>query len=833
MKRFLIIIMALFIAGSTFAQPPAGAPGRPAPVKGIGKISGIITDASSGAALEFATVSLYIQATSELIDGTITDDKGAFALNDLKDNTYTIEVSFLGYEPHRVTDIVMEKEKNIDLGEIAIGGAAQLIDEVVVEGERSLIEEKVDRMVYNAEDDNLAKGGDAADVLRKVPLLQVDLEGNVSLRGQSNIQVLIDNKPSTIVAGSVADALKMLPADQIVKVEVITSPSAKYDAEGSGGIINIITKKNKMQGYYLSLNSGAGLRGSNLGLNGSLRQGKFGMALGGFGRAFYNKAETNMLQSTIVDGITNTTDQFGAATDNGLFGRYQLTMDYDIDNTQFLSGGVRYGLRSFSREQLQTTDLYADDNLVYSSLRNIDATRPSNTIDLNLDYLKSFGEDKEWSISTLYSRTNMNEDFTSDLLDNNETILNSLKNESNNLNQELTFQTDYRTPILDNQIFEVGAKTIFRTVNSDFSYLFSDAGGEYLADLSRPAGNLDYQQNVTAAYSTYTYATPSKYTFKVGARWEQTSIVASQSGEDINIPSYQNLVPTLNMSKTFDNFSTIKLGYNRRIQRPWLQQLNPNFNISNNQDISVGNPNLRPELTDNLELGYSSMIKGSFLNLSVFARSTDNAINQIRYPLDSIQGAVVTTFENIGKEQALGFNLFLNLKLTENWSVNGGIDAYYAQLEGQITGLDGISTTATNQGWNYGGRLMTQLKLNQGWSLQAFSFMRGRRIQLQGFRGGFGMYALGFNKDFNNGNGSIGLAMENFATKGWTVRSELESPTFTQINDMHLFNNNIKLNFTYKIGKMDFRQQNRKTRSVTNDDLMSGGQNMNQGGNNN
>lgn len=830
MKRLIILLSVLLISATAFAQPPTGA--IKVKTKGIGKISGTIVDAATGASLEFATVSLYVQEGGALIDGTITDNKGKFDLNNLVDNTYRLEISFLGYEPITVPDVLMEKEKNVDVGTISLGGSSEVLEEVVIEGERSLIEEKVDRMVYNAENDNLAKGGDAADVLRKVPLLQVDLEGNVSIRGQSNIQVLIDNKPSTIVAGSIADALRMIPADQIVKVEVITSPSAKYDAEGSGGIINIITKKNKMQGYYLSLNSGIGARGSNLGVNGSLRQGKFGMSLGGFGRAFYNKAETDMIQSTLVNGITNVTDQFAEAKDNGLFGRYHLTMDYDIDNTQFLSGGVRYGLRSFSRDQLQTTDLYSDGDLLFSNLRNIDATRPSNTVDLNLDYLKSFGNDKEWSVSTLYSRTSMNEDFTSDLLNADEEILNSLKNESNNMNQEFTMQTDYRTPILDNQIFEVGAKAIFRNVNSDFAYFFSDEGGDYIPDGSRPAGNLDYQQNVTAAYSTYTYSTPTKYTFKVGARWEQTSILASQSGEEINIPSYQNLVPSLNMSKTFDNFSTIKLGYNRRIQRPWLQQLNPNFNISNNQDVSVGNPNLQPELTDNIELGYSTMIKGSFLNMSVFARSTDNAINQVRYPLDSIQGAVVTTFENIGREQALGFNFFINLRLSEKWTINGGVDAFYSQLEGQIVGVDGVSTTATNGGWNYGGRLMSQLQLNKGWSLQGFSFMRGRRIQLQGFRGGFGMYALGFNKDFNNGKGSIGLAMENFATNGWNVRSELESPTFSQVSNMHLFNNNIKVNFTYKLGKMDFREKNRKTRSVNNDDLIGGGGDMNQGGNN-
>lgn len=812
--RNSVIIFLVLLTNIAFAQRP------PMPAtKGIGKISGKIIDEQTKEAIEFATISLYIQATNELIDGTVTDAKGNFALNELKDNTYKLEISFIGYATRTIADVVMVKEKNVSLDDITLLSSAQDLGEVVVQSERALIEEKVDRLVYNAENDDLSKGGDAGDVLRKVPLLQVDLEGNVSIRGQSNIKVLIDNKPSTIVASSISDALKMIPADQIVKVEVITSPSAKYDAEGSGGIINIITKKNKMQGYYLNLNTGVGVRGSSLGLTGSLRKGKFGMSLGGHGRLFYNKAEITSTQSTVLNGVTSLTDQFSTSSDNVLFGRYHLTMDYDIDNTQFLSGGIRYGVRSFSKEQLQTTNLYSDAVLESTILRSINENRPSNSIDVNLDYLKVFKPQQEWSVSTLYSHTDMNENFISDNLDGNNSVLSSLKNESKNLNQELTFQTDYTTPIRDNQIFEVGAKTIFRTVNSDYAYFLADANDVYVADESSPFGVLDYEQNVTAAYATYTYSTPSKYIFKGGLRWEQTSITASQNGEAIDVPNYNNFVPTLNVSKTFDNFTTVKLGYNRRIQRPGLQQLNPNFNTVNTQSIRVGNANLRPELTDNIELGYSRMIKKSYLNVSVFGRLTDNAINEITYPLDSLPGVILTTFENIGSEKAVGANVFMNLNLTDKWTVNGGIDAYYAMLEGQVTMADGSTELATNQGFNFGGRIMSQYKLNEGWSLQAFTFMHGRRVQLQGSRGGFGMYSLGVNKDFKNKKGSIGLSADNFAGKGWNVNSELVSPTFTQTSDMLLYNRNIKINFTYKFGKLDFVEPGKKTKSVKNTDV--------------
>ncbi|PHN08357.1 TonB-dependent receptor domain-containing protein [Flavilitoribacter nigricans] len=829
MKKLLLSLSLLFTLVFSYAQFPGQSSGTSLRTKGIARIAGTVLDSEGGSGVEFATISLFLTDKNELIDGTITDDKGKFSLNDLIDGNYYIEISYLGFEKKVLENIVIEKERNVDLEAVALSQGANVLDEVTVTSDRSLIEEKVDRMVYNAEKDNLAKGGDAADVLRKVPLLQVDLEGNVSIRGSSNIRVLINNKPSTIVAASIADALKMLPADMIKSVEVITSPSAKYDAEGSGGIINIITKKNDLEGYYLNLNTGVGLRGSNLGLNGSYRRGRFGLTLGGFGRAFYNKAETDITQATTLNDMVNLTKQFSDASDNGIFGRYNLGFDYDLDKTQFLSGGIRYGVRRFSRDQLQTTEIYRNDELFSTNLRDINSLRYSGTIDLNLDYLKSFKPQQELSISTLYSRTNENSNFVSDNLDANQSFLNSLKNLDDNLNEEITLQADFITPFGDNQIFEVGAKGILRMVNSDYSYLFAETPNSFTQDFNRPAGTLDYSQNVAAAYTSYTYSTPSKYTFKAGLRWERTAIEATQDNENIQIPDYSNLVPSINASKKLGGLTTLKLGYNRRIQRPWLRQLNPNVNIQNSQNIEVGNPNLRPELTDNIELALSTMVKKTYLNISVFGRLTDNAINQIRFPIDSIPGAILSTYENIGREQAIGMNLFANINISDKWSVNGGVDIDYARLNGQVTGLDGTSITAENSGFNYGGRLMSQLKLDGGWSMQAFTFMRGRRVELQGNRGGFGMYALGVNKDFKNDRGSYGIALENFASRGWNVRSELDAVAFSQVSNMYLLNRSVKINFTYKFGQMDFRNT-RKTRSVRNDDLMGDGGGDMQGG---
>ncbi len=789
-------------------------------------ISGRVVDAGSGEAVAYATISLQTMAadTFALVDGTLTGDDGRFKLENVKPGTYRIEVSYLGYEK-LTTDELRMTGRPIELGDLGLGAAAELLEEVTVTGQRSLIEERVDRLVYNAEKDITSRGGDAGDVLRKVPMLSVDLEGNVSVRGSSNIRVLINNKPSTILAASVADAMKMIPADQIKSVEVITSPSAKYDAEGSGGIINIITKRNDMAGYYLNVDTGLGLRGSNLGLNGSYRRGRFGVTLGGFGRAFYNDAETSMEQiSTNAAGETVRSVQSALADDNGLFGRYNLGLDYDLADNQYLSGGVRFGVRNFNRDQLQTT-LIETDEASSTTLRDIDGGRSSQNWDANLDYLWVMKPGRELSLSTLYSIDDGSNDFLSILLDEGGDPTFALQNLNGNLNRELTFQLDYIHPIGDKQIVEAGVKSILRDVDSDFRYLSGANADELSFDASQPAGFLNYGQDIAAAYTAYTLSLPADLTLKAGLRYEATYITADQDNEEIDIPDYANLVPSVNLSKKVGQNTTLKLGYNRRIQRPWIRQLNPNVDVQNNRDITQGNPLLRPEVADNLELGYSSMIGKTYLNLSLFGRLTDNAINEVRRPLDSLDGALLTTYENIGSERALGLNAFMNVYLTKDWTVNGGIDVYYASLEGQVVDIDGTSVAATNTGFNYGGRLMSQLKLNEKWTAQAFTFMRGRTVQLQGFRGGFGMYSVGLNREFGlEGRGQIGLAAENFLQRGWNVASVVESPAFTQTSDMLLLNRSVRVNFSYKFGKLEQQRKRKKTRGVTNDDLMEGGE---------
>jgi hypothetical protein len=279
--------------------------------KAPARILGIAKDLKTGTPISYATAALYKAGTTLSVAGAVADGEGVFYITGFSVGTYELQVSFLGYETIKRSVTVNSLESDLDLGEIALSDEGVALQEITVQGQRELIEERVDRTIYKAENDRTTAGGDATDVLRRVPMLSVDLDGNVSMRGSSNILVLIDNRHSAIAASSIADALRQIPADEIKAVEVITSPSARFDAEGTSGVINIVTKKNNLQGMTLNLNSGAGLRGSNLGLQGSARKGKMGFSLGGFGRSGYNILGSfeNQQVTNLANGSVSTSRQ--------------------------------------------------------------------------------------------------------------------------------------------------------------------------------------------------------------------------------------------------------------------------------------------------------------------------------------------------------------------------------------------------------------------------------------------------------------------------------------------------------------------------------------------
>ena len=810
--------------------------------KGNGKIAGILLDSTSGKPVEYATVALIDIKTNKPIDGTTADDKGRFTLTKLAPGEYKIQATFLGYTNKTVDKITVEKGSDLNVGVLRLAADIRTLNEVTVTGQSNIIEEKVDRLVYNADKDITSKGGDASDVMRKVPMLTVDLDGNVSLRGSSNVRVLINNKPSTIVAASVADALKQIPADMIKTVEVITSPSAKYDAEGSAGIINIVTKKTTLQGLTLDVNGGVGNRGALLGLQGNYRTGKMGFNLGGFGRAEYNvRGAFQNTQTTGSGSAQVRTIQSASTQTQRINGNYQLGWDYDIDPSTSLSASVRYGLRNGMNNQnnLLTQTFFPSAPIPLLTNRNVETVDLSGTVDANVSYMKTYKPQQEFSVLALFSRNNRQNNFTADLLGGTDfqTIMSRQRNDNPSSNQESTIQIDYQTPLSQRSLLEFGGKGIFRQVNSDFQYfLATGATGGFVVDNTRLNNSLNYDQNIAGSYVSYTVSTKSKFTVKAGARYEYTFLNARFGAESANTPitlkNYGNLVPSINISKNLKAGKTIKLGYNRRLQRPGIQFLNPNENAANPTNISRGNPSLLPELTDNVEFGFSAPINKFYLNASVFARRTNGSITSVRDTASRLinnvlQSVIITNFQNVGREDTYGVNLFGNVTLFSKLQIGGGVDLYRVSL---TNANPNPIYAASNAGWVVSGRLFSNVTLPGGWGIQANGGMRGRQVQLQGYQGTFAFYSLGARKEFNNKKASLGIAAENFLNHPFKVRSEVTSPLLTQSSVNSFYNAGVRLTFSYKLGKMIFTDGPRKRKSVNNDDVKSDGGGNDSGG---
>jgi outer membrane receptor protein involved in Fe transport len=711
-----------------------------------------------------------------------------------------------------------------------------ILKEVIVDGKRALIEEKLDRTVYNVERDKSLTGGDATDAMRRVPLLSVDIDGNVTLRGSANFKVLINNKPSTITANNLADALRQIPLDQIKSIEVITSPSVKYDADGSAGIINIILKQDRLHGILINPDMAIGTRASFLGINGAYNNKKMAFSIGGFGRATYNVTGTYDNVQTVG---AETINQQAATRKSDLTDNYNMGWDYDIDKHNFLNASVRYSqFNSHNYQDNLVSNFYNGSVLDSTLLNQVEVAGRSGTVDAAIDFTHAFARSQqEFSFLTLFSRTDGTSGFTNAQQQPADgSLIGRLGNDDRSSNQEITLQADYQTPLDSNQLLEFGGKYIIREVISNYDYEMAAGDDPFAVEASPDLTNrFTYHQNVTAGYLEYTLNTRSPFSFRAGARYEYAAISAGLQDPGMPlpyIPSYGVFVPAVNMGWRLKNGRLIKLAFNRRIQRPSIQYLNPNVVGSDPGSIATGNPALGPEYSDNIELGYNTAIKDMTIGFSGFFRRTTNAIASVSLPVSG-GDTIVRTYANIGKETTGGLNVFANLDVGRKLSLSGGADLYYTDLEdgGQSTGAGGPGLAGStgapgpaghNTGWVVGARLSGGYTFSKGWSLYLYSYYRGSQVLLQGYQTGFPYYSLTLKRELPKKRGTIGVGAENFVSRGISVTTNVKSALLSQstTNLDHTLSLRIYMSFT--LGKLKVEREERRKKAITNDDLKKG-----------
>lgn len=657
------------------------------------QISGTVMEAQGNDPVPFATVALRDKTSDTPVAGVTTAIDGTFNISTTASNFY-IEISLVGFVAQRVDSFTVINE-SIDLGTILLEEDNKVLDEVVVTGEKSRTEFQIDKRVFNVGNDIASTGMGAMELLNRVPSVTVNIEGEVSLRGSTGVQILIDGKPS-ILADDLSNALGSITADMIEKIEVITNPSAKYDAEGTSGILNIVLKKEEKEGINgsVTVNTGAPDNHS-VGVSLNRRTEKFNLftQLGVGYRSLPREFEN------INQDLTNNTilENDGTAYRNETFYNIILGADYHINenNVLTLSGNFAYEVEDQPSET--NFRLFNESGDLTSRWRRTEVTDATNPKwQYELQYKKDFEDHKEHDliISALgrFFGKDQNSEFDNVFIEGEESLPDQ-ETRTSFQQADYTFKLDYTNPISEKFTLEAGAQYVINDVGNDFA-VFDIIDDELVVDESL-TNDFEFDQRVLGAYGTVAYKF-EKWGLKLGMRVENTNLntllATTNQANDIN---YTNLFPSAHTSYKFSEIFSVQAGYSRRIYRPRLWDLNPFFNIRNNFNIRTGNPDLQPEFTDSYEVTGIFLVGKLALNTGVYYRKTTDVIERVSLFEDNV---TTTTPLNIGSNRTTGLELNAEYDLVKWLSMNGDFNYNYfsrtGSLETQVFDFEGDRWTS-------------------------------------------------------------------------------------------------------------------------------------------
>lgn len=781
----------------------------------VGQISGVVLDSTTRQPIPFATVAL-IGATGNLLTGKTTSETGTFAFLDVLPGSYHIRLTSVGYQTRTSAPFALTDQKPVvQLGTLLLQSESRQLNEVRVTAQKALIEEKPDRLVYNAGSDITNKGGTAVDVLRKAPMLTVDVSGNVQIRGSSSIKVLLNGRPSGLLARNLSEALKMIPANTILAVEVMTSPAARYDAEGAGGVINIITKK-QLKGSNGNLDVTAGNYVQSLGGSYGFKREKFGLTFSGNANAEREKSIADITRTSLVDGRPAGElfqRNYANNVSRGWFG--DLSMEYAFDTLN----RVNLSISSWGGTWPNSSTLYnrfrnADNRVTQEYNQVVDQKNPFGNIEWNLGYTRTFRKPKqELSILGQYSYTFDNSRYASNQYNLTEQLI--YRETSTNLshNPQWTWQIDYSHPFSKSgqHLFEVGAKMVHRDVRSVYDVYASQPEDVTRLILSSDRSNtFTYDQQVMAGYASLKLTSKTLWTLQLGTRLENTTMAGQFKSAIAPFEvQFHNLIPSVVLSKQLNEKQSVKVSYTQRISRPMIWDLNPYVNASDPKNLMAGNPQLRPELAHLAEIAYSlTTKKGAFLNLNLYRRQTANSIEDVR-TVDT-SGVSLTIRQNVARNERTGLNLNASGQLGRNWKINGGGEFYYANFNSPSLGVQ-------NAGWLWQATLNMAYQLPRNYALQANGMYSTGWILLQGKNSAWYDYSLAVRKEFWDKKASLILGVNNPFTYPFRQHNDSQSDTFRAHTANQYFTRSVKLTFSWQFGQIR-ENHDGPARKITNDD---------------
>ncbi|MBD1392553.1 TonB-dependent receptor domain-containing protein [Mucilaginibacter glaciei] len=796
MKIFLLTALACILSALSFAQttPPTIT------------VKGIVIDSAINKPMGYATIAITDAVTNAPVKSMLTKDDGVFEISKLPAKAYKLSVLFVGYRT-KVLNISGNKAIE-DVGTVNLSPSSKQLKEVSVVAARPLMKQEVDRISYDVLADPESKSLSALDMLRKVPLLSVDANDAIKLRGSGNYKILLNGKESALMARNPADILKAMPGTNIVKIEVITTPPAKYDAEGLAGIINIITSKNADQGYNGSVNAYYNtVFGYRTNLNLTLKQGKFGInAFGGVGNRrdvntpFTNSTEFLKQPSTIMQSGSNY---------NGGSNNYVSTeLSFEADTLNLLTGTFNYYKSNNTQGSNQLT-MQVDNGIATNYNTTNIGSGGYNGGDFGLNYQHGFKRNKNQLLTASYKYSNNGNSTNNNVSPGNTTDYRQFNKAGS---KEHTTQLDYVHPLKAITI-EAGGKMINRANFSNFRNDILTASGEYVNDPTQ-TNDFDYKQDVYSLYNSYLLKL-DKWTFKSGARFERTDIKANFSSTATNLDQgFNNLVPSVSIQRSLTG-STLTFGFTQRIQRPGIYQLNPFVNRSNPLYITVGNPSLVPAVNNNFELSYGRFTKGSF-NLSSSYSFANNTIQN----LASVNGNVTTTsFANVGKNKNLALDLNMTIPFTPKLNLNVNAEIQQVWLKGAFNGQ--FYSNSGQQGHVFTN---ASYKFDDGFRIGANIGFDSRYVLLQGTDNYYLGYGANVSKEMFGKKASISL----YANGPFSKYIKLDFRTITDDFRTTTYNYQIfrtfGLSFNYKFGKLNSTIK-KNQRGINNDDSSGGSRN--------
>ncbi|CAM1340983.1 TonB-dependent receptor domain-containing protein [Tenacibaculum amylolyticum] len=800
MKKITTIFLLLSI--SLFAQK------RPKVT-----VSGKIIEATTNQPLEYATLILTSVKTKR-VTGGVTDGKGNFSI-EIPKGLYNMKVEFIGFKTKQLPQKKLTESTN--LGTITLSEDAEALDEVEIIAEKSTVEIRLDKKIYNVGKDMTIKGGTASDVLDNVPSVNVDAEGAVSLRGNENVRILIDGKPSALVGLSGTDALRNLPADAIEKVEVITSPSARYDAEGTAGILNIVLRKGKITGFNGSTNLSLG-NPDLFRLNGNInyRTKKFNLFsnLGysyrkGPGNAFSDF--TNLNNGTITGFRTETRNY--ERKNNNYNG--SLGLEYYLNKQSSITGTFFY--RDNTGDDLATnlTNLFDSNRVLTDVINRVEnETEDGNDKQFSLNYTNNFKNDGQ-KLTVDFQFSDNNEEELANITDNNTlSELNSQLTTSTNT----LFQIDYVLPFGKNHQLELGHKSEFQNLNSDFRV--RDANGLPLSP--DPSNAIDFKQNIYAHYAQFG-SKFDKFSYLLGLRLEITDIdlLLLNTGEESK-KNFTQLFPTINLGYELNDTDNLTLGYSRRLRRPRFWFLNPFETRSSATTVFKGNPDLNPTYTNSYDFGYTTRIGKLTLNSSIYYQFSTDLIRRVSIIEErDVNGVDTNVFVrqpvNLNDESRYGFELTTNYNPFKWARLSATFNYFRFKTDAftyVFTAPDGTQASTflpevDNDSWfaRFNSRITLPAKIQ--W--QTRIMYRGPQENAQGNREDMFVTNLAFSKDLFNEKATIVLNVSDLFNdrrrEGTTYNPNIENPTTIAYQEFQWRERQITLNFTYRFNQKKKRER--------------------------